>query len=79
MELFQSAASPDEDTLEETRVVSLMKKINTTITTSVICQKLKELEMKRADGKRGRLSSDEFISLFKEISTRPEIYFLLVR
>ncbi|KAH9513757.1 Inactive phospholipase C-like protein 2, partial [Bulinus truncatus] len=38
-----------------------------------------ELEMKKGDGKRGRLSSDEFISLFKEISTRPEIYFLLVR
>ncbi|KAI8780501.1 inactive phospholipase C protein 2, partial [Biomphalaria glabrata] len=38
-----------------------------------------ELEIKRADGKRGRLSSEEFISLFKEISTRPEIYFLLVR
>ncbi|KAK3768803.1 hypothetical protein RRG08_061262 [Elysia crispata] len=79
MELFQSAASPDESTMEETKVVSLMKRINTTITTSVICQKLKELEIKRVDGKRGRLSSEEFIALFKEISTRPEIYFLLVR
>ncbi|NP_001191617.1 phospholipase C [Aplysia californica] len=78
LELFQSA-SPAEGTLEEERVVSLMRKINTTITPSVICQKLKELEIKRGDGKRGRLSSEEFISLFKEISTRPEIYFLLVR
>ncbi|KAH3894178.1 hypothetical protein DPMN_018335 [Dreissena polymorpha] len=40
----------------------------------------KELEMSRDDGyKRGRLNSSEFVSLFKEISTRPEIYFLLVR
>ena len=38
-----------------------------------------EMEMTRTDGKRGRLNSDEFISLFKEISTRPEIYHLLVR
>ncbi|CAL1548507.1 unnamed protein product [Lymnaea stagnalis] len=76
--MFESA-SPDDGTLEDNRVVSLMKRINTTITTSVICQKLKELEMKRGDGKKGRLSSEEFISLFKEISTRPEIYFLLVR
>ncbi|XP_055899262.1 inactive phospholipase C-like protein 2 isoform X5 [Biomphalaria glabrata] len=78
LEMFESA-SPDDGTLEDNKVVSLMKKMNTTITTSLISQKLKELEIKRADGKRGRLSSEEFISLFKEISTRPEIYFLLVR
>ena len=39
---------------------------------------LQELSSQK-DGKRGRLSSTEFINLFKEISTRPEIYFLLVR
>ena len=38
-----------------------------------------ELELTRDDGKRGRLNSEEFVNLFKEISTRPEIYFLLVR
>jgi len=31
------------------------------------------------DGYRERLTSAEFISLFKEVSTRPEIYFLLMR
>jgi len=31
------------------------------------------------DGSRQRLTSAEFISLFKEVSTRPEIYFLLMR
>jgi len=31
------------------------------------------------DGCRERLTSAEFISLFKEVSTRPEIYFLLMR
>lgn len=37
-----------------------------------------ELSIKK-DGERGRLNSSEFINLFKEIATRPEIYFLLVR
>lgn len=32
-----------------------------------------------SNDKRKRLTSAEFTSLFKEISTRPEIYFLLVR
>lgn len=42
---------------------------------------LKEIELNRVEAveKRGRINSDEFVSLFKEISTRPEIYFLLVR
>lgn len=31
------------------------------------------------DNKRKRLNSEEFINMFKEISTRPEIYFLLIR
>jgi len=31
------------------------------------------------DACRERLTSVEFISLFKEVSTRPEIYFLLMR
>ena len=36
---------------------------------------------KDSDDHRGRLrlNSSEFINLFKEIATRPEIYFLLVR
>ncbi|KAK7099199.1 hypothetical protein V1264_003379 [Littorina saxatilis] len=79
MEQFVKAEPDQHGLLEESEIISLMRDINGTITTAVICQKLKEMEMKRSDGKRGRLNSDEFISLFKEISTRPEIYHLLVR
>ncbi|XP_041365135.1 inactive phospholipase C-like protein 2 isoform X2 [Gigantopelta aegis] len=79
LELFEKADSLNSGVLDENEVVNLMRKINATVTIPVIYQKLKELEIKRGDGKRGRLTSDEFISLFKEISTRPEIYFLLVR
>ncbi|KAL8614073.1 hypothetical protein ACOMHN_026290 [Nucella lapillus] len=79
LEQFQDAQPDDQGLLQENQVISLMRTINNTITPAVICQKLKEMEMKRTDSKRGRLNSSEFISLFKEISTRPEIYFLLVR
>ncbi|VDI33363.1 Hypothetical predicted protein, partial [Mytilus galloprovincialis] len=39
-----------------------------------------EIELKRQDPSiKGQLNTEEFITLFKEVSTRPEIYFLLVR
>ncbi|KAL5007407.1 hypothetical protein ScPMuIL_016213 [Solemya velum] len=63
--------------LDERSVTNLMRKLNSNIATARIHQKVKELEINR--GEKGRLNSDEFITLFKEISTRPEIYFLLVR
>lgn len=35
--------------------------------------------MSKSDGYRGRVGIQEFIDMFKEISTRPEIYFLMIR
>ncbi|KAK3103478.1 hypothetical protein FSP39_019535 [Pinctada imbricata] len=82
--MFESEAREEtnENTLDEKGVVRLMTKLNNNIAPARIRQKLKEIELNRSESpgtSRGRLSSDEFISLFKEISTRPEIYFLLVR
>lgn len=31
------------------------------------------------DGRRGTIDSKEFIDMFKEVATRPEVYFLLIR
>ncbi|KAL4224626.1 Inactive phospholipase C-like protein 2 [Mactra antiquata] len=78
-EVFSAAVRDESETLAEQEVVRLMQNLNNNITTSRIKTKLKELELSREDCKRGRLNSTEFISLFKEMSTRPEIYFLLVR
>ncbi|XP_064601802.1 inactive phospholipase C-like protein 2 [Liolophura sinensis] len=78
-EMFESADIDNCGVLDEFEVIGLMKKLNSNVTPTRIQQKLKELQLKRSDESRGRLNSDEFISLFKEISTRPEIYFLLVR
>jgi hypothetical protein len=31
------------------------------------------------DEKRGKIDSKEFIDIFKDVATRPELYFLLIR
>ncbi|XP_055957983.1 inactive phospholipase C-like protein 2 isoform X2 [Patella vulgata] len=79
LDIFTNADPENSGLIADSEVVKLFKRINDTITTSVISQKIKELQIKRGDGLRNRLNSDEFVALFKEISTRPEIYFLLVR
>lgn len=79
-EVFQAADSDNSGHLDEFGVINLMKKLDTNITTAKIQQKLKELGLDRKDdGARGRLNSEEFAQIFKEMTTRPELYFLLVR
>ncbi|XP_078331805.1 inactive phospholipase C-like protein 2 [Crassostrea virginica] len=80
-EMFEMEASQSAGTLDEKGVVNLVTKLNNNIAPSRVQQKVKEIELNRAEAaeRRGRINSDEFIGLFKEISTRPEIYFLLVR
>ncbi|XP_060068281.1 inactive phospholipase C-like protein 2 [Ylistrum balloti] len=86
LEMFQDQANDPAGLLEEGEVVNLINKLNSNISPARIHQKLKEFELKKTDGSiegwtspRGRIHSDEFVTLFKELSTRPEIYFLLVR
>ncbi|KAJ8299405.1 hypothetical protein KUTeg_023465 [Tegillarca granosa] len=82
-EMFQAEIGEnDSGLLDDRGVIKLIKKLNSNIATERVQQKVKELDLKRTEssaGIRGKLNSEEFISLFKEISTRPEIYFLLVR
>ncbi|KAL3841874.1 hypothetical protein ACJMK2_019969 [Sinanodonta woodiana] len=80
--MFESAVNnnnEDSKLLDDMAAIQLMKRLNNNVEISRVQTKLKELELKKTDGCRGRLNSDEFISLFKEICTRPEMYFLLVR
>ncbi|KAK2155784.1 hypothetical protein LSH36_231g00005 [Paralvinella palmiformis] len=81
-EEFETADKTNSGLIEESEIVHLVKRLNTGLATVKIQQKLKELSMKKdSEDHRGRLrlTSSEFINLFKEIATRPEIYFLLVR
>ncbi|XP_048779849.2 inactive phospholipase C-like protein 1 isoform X2 [Ostrea edulis] len=79
-EMFETEASQSAGTLDEKGVINLVTKLNSNIAPARVRQKVKEIELNRVEAaERGRLSTEEFICLFKEISTRPEIYFLLVR
>lgn len=35
--------------------------------------------MAKADDQRGRITRDEFVDVYKDVATRPEVYFLMVR
>jgi hypothetical protein len=38
-----------------------------------------EVHQMKNEGRRGTIDSKDFIYMFKEIATRPEVYFLLIR
>ncbi|XP_071181783.1 inactive phospholipase C-like protein 2 [Mytilus edulis] len=79
-EMFDAEADQSTAMLDESGVVRLMQKLNSNIAPTRVQQKVKEIELKRQDPSiKGQLNTEEFITLFKEVSTRPEIYFLLVR
>ncbi|XP_071495171.1 inactive phospholipase C-like protein 2 [Diadema antillarum] len=81
-DMFNKAAGDSLGQLDEFEVMQLVKKLNNGVASTRIRHKFREMtQPKVQEGSSGRptLSSTEFLELFKEMSTRPEIYFLLVR
>ncbi|XP_069694036.1 inactive phospholipase C-like protein 2 isoform X2 [Periplaneta americana] len=80
-EMFEQAATDDSGCLDENTAISLIQKLSCSgqVTAVRIKQKLAEFDQMKNDGKRGTIDSKEFIDMFKEIATRPEVYFLLIR
>ncbi|XP_022097790.1 inactive phospholipase C-like protein 2 isoform X2 [Acanthaster planci] len=80
-EMFEKAAGTEVGQLDEFEVMQLMKKLNNGVTSMRVRQKFKEMTLSKVrDGaSKPTLTSYEFVDLFKEMTTRPEIYFLLVR
>ncbi|XP_065351230.1 inactive phospholipase C-like protein 2 isoform X1 [Cloeon dipterum] len=77
--MFNKAAA-DQDCLDIGTAISLIQKLSgQTAATEKVRQKLMEFDQMKMDGKRGQVDSKEFIDMFKEVATRPEIYFLLIR
>ncbi|KAK2718809.1 hypothetical protein QYM36_005974, partial [Artemia franciscana] len=78
-EVFEREAPSSSETLMDAETaLELMQKLCGEGTANRIRQKLAEIDLQKADDKKGRIDSKEFIEIFKEISTRPEIYFLLI-
>ncbi|XP_054714785.1 inactive phospholipase C-like protein 2 [Uloborus diversus] len=78
-EVFDQADTDQKGLLSEFETISLMKKLNNQLSTVRLHQKIMEFEHGKQGEERGRIDSSDFVSIFKETSTRPEIYFLLVR
>ncbi|XP_033095373.1 inactive phospholipase C-like protein 2 isoform X2 [Anneissia japonica] len=79
--VFDDAAGEPLGQLDEIEVMKLIKKLNNGVGSMRVKQKFKEIisDKSKSDSLRPTVTSSEFVELFKETTTRPEIYFLLVR
>ncbi|XP_071543528.1 inactive phospholipase C-like protein 1 isoform X2 [Panulirus ornatus] len=79
-EMFEKASKNSSGGfIDQTTCIKLIKRLDSQVAMDRVRQKLQEFDMGKTDGCRGRIDSQEFIDMFKEIATRPEIYFLLIR
>ena len=82
-EMFQSADVNNDGLMDEEESISLIKTLSDGVRDNVIKNKLHEyLRNKKADNTNAENGSDgltieEFIELFKDVATRPEVYFTL--
>ncbi|KAG7166519.1 Inactive phospholipase C-like protein 2-like [Homarus americanus] len=79
-EMFEKASKNSSGGfIDQTTCIKLIKRLDSQVAMERVRQKLQEFDMGKTDGCRGLIDSQEFIDMFKEIATRPEIYFLLIR
>uniref|UniRef100_A0A7I4YAT9 Phosphoinositide phospholipase C n=2 Tax=Haemonchus contortus TaxID=6289 RepID=A0A7I4YAT9_HAECO len=65
--------------IDQNTAVQLIRQTNPTLSLTRIKNKVKEAACGLGGVERGRIQREEFIELYKEIATRPEVYFLMVR
>ncbi|XP_067055342.1 inactive phospholipase C-like protein 1 [Acropora muricata] len=65
--------------LSEKEILSVVRQLNEQIPESVVKQRFKEAVAVSPDSQKNSLSKEEFLSFYKELTTRPEVYFLLAR
>lgn len=78
-EQFILADNGGKGRLNEKEVLSVVRQLNEQIPESVIKQRFKEAVAVSSNSQKNSLSRDEFLSFYKELTTRPEVYFLLAR
>lgn len=78
-EQFIMADNGGKGRLNEKEVLSVVRQLNEQIPESVIRQRFKEAVAVSPDSQKNGLSREEFLSFYKELTTRPEVYFLLAR
>ncbi|XP_076033546.1 inactive phospholipase C-like protein 1 isoform X2 [Oratosquilla oratoria] len=78
-EIFEKATRDATGCIDQTTCIRLIKTLDDKVATVRVKQKLQEFDLTKTDCSRGRIGSQEFVEMFKEIATRPEIYFLMIR
>ncbi|RWS24824.1 Inactive phospholipase C-like protein 2 [Leptotrombidium deliense] len=78
-EVFDEADADCKGLLDECEAIALMKKLNNQLCIQQLKQKIMEFDHGKDEEERGKINKKLFVSLFKETSTRPDIYFILVR
>ncbi|CCD72879.1 Phosphoinositide phospholipase C [Caenorhabditis elegans] len=65
--------------LDEQTAFKAILHINSRISHHRLTNKLKEVTIGAEESERGKIEKSHFVDLYKEIGTRPEVYFLMVR
>ncbi|RWS09905.1 Inactive phospholipase C-like protein 2, partial [Dinothrombium tinctorium] len=78
-EVFDQADAERKGMLDEWETIAVMKKINSQLCIRQLKQKIMEFDIGKDEEERGRINKKLFVTLFKEIATRPDVYFILVR
>lgn len=78
-EMFILADKKNKGLLNETEILSLLQQLNVTAPARVVKQKFKEITANNTRPQKNSLNKEEFLQLYKDLTTRPEIYFLMAR
>ncbi|KAF1763508.1 hypothetical protein GCK72_011774 [Caenorhabditis remanei] len=65
--------------LDEQTAFKAILHINSRISHHRLTNKIKEVTIGAEESERGKIEKTKFVDLYKEIGTRPEVYFLMVR
>ncbi|PAV87282.1 hypothetical protein WR25_01393 [Diploscapter pachys] len=77
--VFDETDSESAGFIGEAAALRAIRHINSRLAIQRIKAKIKEAVNSEDPEKRGKLFKDDFVELYKEIGTRPEVYFLMVR
>ncbi|CAI5445027.1 unnamed protein product [Caenorhabditis angaria] len=77
--IFDEFDTLKQNWIDEKVAFNAIRHINPRLSHHRIKNRLKEVTVGAEESERGKIMKNEFVELYKEIGTRPEVYFLMVR
>lgn len=78
--VFDEADVDQKGYISEKSAARLIRQINSRLSTNRVKNKMKEASVTNEfETQRGRITREKFVDIYKDLATRPEIYFLMVR